>query len=120
KRRSPAFSRNRIERCAFFRHPDPRFREGAMVLLELFAFGTDIVVSFGIEREVAARESPIRALELVEHFHMRLDPTLVLQPTKHLRRAIACVGGQTRRGEVELFGSAVEHRLGPTSAWRMA
>jgi hypothetical protein len=43
---------------------------------------------------------------------MRLDPALVHQPPNHLGRAIARIGDQARRGDVELFSRAVEHRLG--------
>ena len=60
-------------------------------------------------------------LGLVEHFHMRLDAALVHQPAQHLSRAIAGVGDQARRLDVEMLGGAVEHRLAaPTPACRMA
>ena len=43
---------------------------------------------------------------------MRLDSALVHQPPNHLGRAVTCIGDQARRSEIELFGRAVEHRLG--------
>jgi hypothetical protein len=50
---------------------------------------------------------------------VRFDSTLVHQPPNHLGRAVARIGDQARRGEIELFGRAVEHRLG-RSDFRLA
>ena len=92
-----------------------------MIFLQLFASGTDIEVALWIEGEVAAGEGSVRALGLIHQFHMRLDPALVHQPPNHLRRGRNVrIGDQARRSDFELFGRAVEHRLGRafTSAWR--
>src|SRR5271169_5926227 len=69
-----------VDHRAFFRHPGPRFRERAMVLLELFAGGANIAVALWIEGEVSAGKGPVGALGLVEHLHVRLDPALVQPP----------------------------------------
>ena len=92
-----------------------------MVLLQLFAAGADIDVGFRIVGEVAARESSVLALGLVEHLNVGLDPALIHQPTRHLRRAVACVGDHTRRARSNC--SAVRSSIvlaAPTSAWRIA
>ena len=54
-------------------------------------------------------EEPTTMLGLVHQFHVRLDPALVHQPPDQLGRAIAPIGDQARRGDVELFRRAVEH-----------
>ena len=92
-----------------------------MISSQLFIAGANIKVARGIEGEVAAGESSVRALGLVDQFHVRLDSTLVHQPPDHLGRAVVPIGDQARRGHFELFSRAVEHALAaPTSAWRMA
>ena len=67
-------------------------------------------VGFRIEVK-SLRESSVRAPQLIEHLDVRLNAALVHQPAKHLGRAMAGVGDQARRLDVELLG-AVEHRLG--------
>ena len=86
--------------------------ERTAIFSQLFAPGADIKIALWIEDEVAAGESSVRALGFVDQVHVRLDPALVHQPPDHLGRAVAPVGDQARRGEVELFSRAVEHRLG--------
>ena len=66
-------------------------------------------------------EEPTTTLGLVHQFHVRLDPALVHQPPDHLGRAIAPIGDQARRGDVELFSVRSSIALAaPSSAWRMA
>ena len=43
---------------------------------------------------------------------MRFDPALVHQPPDHIGRAVASIGDQARRSEVELFSRSVEHGFG--------
>ena len=52
-------------------------RGGAARFSQLLTPGTDIEVAFSIECEVAAGESSVRALGLVDQVHVRLDPALV-------------------------------------------
>src|SRR5450432_795503 len=63
--------------------------ESAARFSQLLTPGTDIEVAFGIECEVAARESSVGALGFVDQVHVRLDPALVHQPPDHLGRAVA-------------------------------
>src|SRR5277367_2274337 len=86
--------------------------ESAAIFSQLLTSGTDIEVAFGIECEVAARESSVRALGFVNQVHVRLDPALVHQPTDHIGRAVASIRDQARRSEVELFSRSVEHGFG--------
>ena len=51
--------------------------ERAAIFSQLLTSGTDIEVAFGIECEVAAGESSVRALGFVDQVHVRLDPALV-------------------------------------------
>jgi hypothetical protein len=80
-----------------------------MIFLQLFAGGTDIEVALWIEGEVGSWE---KVPSVRSDFHMRLDSGLVHQPPNHLGRAVTCIGDQARRSDFELFGRAVEHRLG--------
>src|SRR6202046_5542960 len=68
--------------------------ESAARFSQLHTSGTDIEVAFGIECEVAAGESSVRALGLVDQFHVRLDAALVHQPSDHLGRAVAPIRDQ--------------------------
>ena len=49
---------------------------------------------------------------LVDQFHVRFDPALIHQPPDHLGRAVAAIGDQARRGDVEPASRAVEHCFG--------
>lgn len=62
-------------------------------------------------RSRLAGESSVSALGFVDQVHVRLDPMLIHQPPNHLGRAVAPVGDQARRGDIELFGRTVDHRL---------
>jgi hypothetical protein len=56
----------------------------------------------------------------VDQVYVRLDPALVYRPPKNrLGRALTRVGDQAQRSDFELFGRAVEHRLG-RSDFRLA
>src|SRR5277367_7098050 len=66
--------------------------ESAARFSQLLTPGTDIEVAFGIECEVAAGESSVRALGLVDQVHVRFDPALIHQPPDHIGRAVAPIG----------------------------
>ena len=101
-----------VDHRTVFGHSAAWLGESAVVFPQLFATGADVKVAFWIECEVAAGEGSVRALGLIHQFHMRLDSALVHQPPNHLGRAVTRIGDQARRSDFELFGRAVEHRLG--------
>jgi hypothetical protein len=78
-----------------------RHGESAARFSQLLTPGTDIEVAFSIECEVAAGESSVRALGLVDQVHVRFDPALIHQPPDHIGRAVAPIRDQARRGNVE-------------------
>src|SRR5580693_5819740 len=97
-----------IEQRVVFRHANSWRDEWATVLSQLLSGRADIGVAFLVIGEVNAREGPVGALRLVEHRDVRLDPTLFDQPGEHLGRTIAGVGRQTRRGDLEPVGGALD------------
>src|ERR1700683_5602520 len=105
---------------AVFCQPVAWLGESSVVFPQLFGTGADVKIALRIEDEVAAVEGSVRALGLVDQFHMRLDPALLHEPPDHIGRAVAPIGDHARQGEVELFSRSVEPGLAaPTSAWRM-
>ena len=129
----PAPSRSRLDPWALSRqisigHFQCRIRPSASVIPEQKQWSSAPprgacrqyrTYSGNAEGEVAAGEGSVRTLSLVHQVHVRLDPALVHQPPNHLGRAVTRIGDQARRGEIELFGHAVEHRLG-RSDFRLA
>src|SRR5271154_6333362 len=77
--------------------------ESAARFSQLLTPGTDIEVAFSFECKVAAGESSVLALGLVDQVHVRLDSPLVHQPPDHLGRAVTSIPDQAQRGQVELF-----------------
>jgi hypothetical protein len=63
-------------------------------------------------RSRLAGESSVSALGFVDQVHVRFDPALVHQPPDHIGRAVASIGDQARRSEVEPFSRSVEHSFG--------
>jgi hypothetical protein len=97
---------------AVFRQPVAWLGESSVVFPQLFGTGADVKIALRIEDEVAAVEGSVRALGLVDQFHMRLDPALLHEPPDHIGRAVAPIGDHARQGEVELFSRSVEHGFG--------
>src|SRR5262245_4754977 len=71
------------------------------------AAGTAVDVTCMVLGEVLAREGPVCASRLVEHYNVRFDPMLVEQPAEHLGRAIAAVTEEPARIEIEPFERAI-------------
>src|SRR5277367_6979613 len=79
----------KVDHRAVLGQPVALLGESAVVFPQLFAAGADIKVAFWIECEVAAGEGSVRALCLIDQFHLRFDPALVHQPPDLLSRAVA-------------------------------
>ena len=89
------------------------WRKRGGIFLQLFAAGADVKVAFWIECEVGSREKvPSVRSALSIRSTCGSIPALVHQPPDHLGRAVAPIGDQARRSDVELFSRAVEHCFG--------
>src|SRR4029077_2053045 len=71
----------------------------------------DVDVVFGVISELLAREGAIASSRSVEQRHVRLDPLLIDEPTKHLRRTVGAIAEKAFWAKVEAIPGPFEHAL---------
>ena len=93
-------------------HANPRHSELPAVAPKGLSGWTAVGVTRVVVDKVVAREGIVGALGLVEHRDVRLDPAVIHQPVQHLGRAVAGIGDQPFRPQLEAVVNALDHGLG--------